>query len=232
MEPVQSVCGWAFSSEGRPWVAHRVCPMPSGPSSGRSRSAASRLRRRPALRRTWSTPSATTATPAESYPRYSSRFSPSRMIPVAHPNRCIRRSRTSCRHLTRSVRLARNAANRATRVPARTASSPLTSNRQNAAAPTSRSRGVAVTQPSRRCGVSPGSRPNPGDLPWLAFRLRAPPMGPALLDDLWPTLHGQRSRGYILRDHDPAPTYASSPIVSGATRLEFVPTKARAPIRL
>ena len=26
--PVQSRCGWAFSSVGRPWVAQRVWPMP------------------------------------------------------------------------------------------------------------------------------------------------------------------------------------------------------------
>ena len=32
--PVQSVCGWAFSSLGRPWVAHLVCPMPTVPSGG------------------------------------------------------------------------------------------------------------------------------------------------------------------------------------------------------
>src|SRR3989304_5016667 len=30
-EPLQSVCGWAFSSEGRPWVAQRVCPSPTLP---------------------------------------------------------------------------------------------------------------------------------------------------------------------------------------------------------
>src|SRR6267143_1105675 len=27
----QSTWGWALASEGRPWVAHRVCPMPSVP---------------------------------------------------------------------------------------------------------------------------------------------------------------------------------------------------------
>ena len=28
-------CGWAFSSDGRPCVAQRVCPMPVQPASGR-----------------------------------------------------------------------------------------------------------------------------------------------------------------------------------------------------
>src|SRR5450755_1847603 len=31
MRPVQSWCGWAFSSDGRPWVAQRVWPMPTVP---------------------------------------------------------------------------------------------------------------------------------------------------------------------------------------------------------
>jgi hypothetical protein len=66
MDPVQSVWGWAFSSEGLPWVAQRVWPIPTGPSIGRSRRILSRFRILPALRRTWSTPSAMTATPAES----------------------------------------------------------------------------------------------------------------------------------------------------------------------
>ena len=34
MRPVQSRCGWAFSSVGRPCVAQRVWPMPYSPSSG------------------------------------------------------------------------------------------------------------------------------------------------------------------------------------------------------
>ena len=33
-EPEQSVCGCAFSSDGRPWVAQRVWPMPSVPATG------------------------------------------------------------------------------------------------------------------------------------------------------------------------------------------------------
>ena len=34
IRPVQSRCGWAFSSVGRPCVAQRVWPMPYSPSSG------------------------------------------------------------------------------------------------------------------------------------------------------------------------------------------------------
>ena len=34
MRPVQSTWGWALVTEGRPWVAHRVCPMPVTPSVG------------------------------------------------------------------------------------------------------------------------------------------------------------------------------------------------------
>ncbi len=32
--PLQSTWGWAFSSVGRPWVAHRVWPMPAVTSPG------------------------------------------------------------------------------------------------------------------------------------------------------------------------------------------------------
>ena len=75
-------CGWAFASVGPPWVAHRVCPMPvvpsgSGWSTRSSRSTASL----PAFLRIPSSPSAPiTATPAESYPRYSSRDNPARRM--------------------------------------------------------------------------------------------------------------------------------------------------------
>ena len=64
--PWQSVWGWAFSSDGRPWVAQRVWPMPSEPVSGRSPRTASSILIRPAARRTWSVPSWSTAMPAES----------------------------------------------------------------------------------------------------------------------------------------------------------------------
>ena len=65
-EPSQSVCGWAFSSEGRPCVAQRVWPMPSEPASGLLPQDASSILSLPAARRTWSVPSLSTAMPAES----------------------------------------------------------------------------------------------------------------------------------------------------------------------
>ena len=65
--PPQSVCGCAFGSVGGPWVAHRVCPMPTWPrSGGLLASASTRLASLPARFSDASTPSATTATPAES----------------------------------------------------------------------------------------------------------------------------------------------------------------------
>src|SRR5215203_1263744 len=79
--PEQSRWGWALRSVGCPWVAHRVCPIPLNPdrasSLPRACSSASSF---PALRTTWSSPPSSTATPAESYPRYSSRRSPSSRI--------------------------------------------------------------------------------------------------------------------------------------------------------
>ena len=63
---VQSRCGWAFSSVGRPCVAQRVWPMPYSPSSGCFASTSSRLESLPALRRISSSPLRTTAMPAES----------------------------------------------------------------------------------------------------------------------------------------------------------------------
>src|SRR5438309_3390176 len=57
--------------------------MPTVPLTGRSRRIASSALIRPGARRTWSPSPSRTATPAESYPRYSSRFSPSRIRPTA-----------------------------------------------------------------------------------------------------------------------------------------------------
>ncbi len=34
--PVQSVCGWAFTLDGAPWVAHRVWASPVVPAMGGS----------------------------------------------------------------------------------------------------------------------------------------------------------------------------------------------------
>ena len=64
--PEPSVWGCAFSSVGRPWVAHRVWPMPMLPRSGRSRRSPSSTLIRPAARRIWRPSAPTTATPAES----------------------------------------------------------------------------------------------------------------------------------------------------------------------
>src|SRR5579862_630377 len=77
MSPVQSRCGCAFSSVGRPCVAQRVWPMPNWPSSGCLTSASSSFESLPALRLMSRWPLRMTATPAESYPRYSSFRNPS-----------------------------------------------------------------------------------------------------------------------------------------------------------
>jgi hypothetical protein len=64
--PDPSVCGCAFSSVGRPWVAQRVCPSPMEPSMGRSRRMPSRFLMRPAARRICRPSGPITAAPAES----------------------------------------------------------------------------------------------------------------------------------------------------------------------
>ena len=64
--PVQSRCGWAFSSVGRPCVAQRVWPRPKAPSIGSALMASSSRESLPALRRSSISPSRTTAMPAES----------------------------------------------------------------------------------------------------------------------------------------------------------------------
>jgi len=67
MRPVVSRWGWAFSSDGRPCVAQRVCPSPHDPFSGLAASLSIRFRSFPSLRDTWIEPSSpSTATPAES----------------------------------------------------------------------------------------------------------------------------------------------------------------------
>ena len=64
--PVQSRCGCAFSSVGRPCVAHRVCPRPQLPVMGLPASTSSSRASLPALRRTSRRPLSIKATPAES----------------------------------------------------------------------------------------------------------------------------------------------------------------------
>lgn len=80
IRPEQSACGCAFASRTTPCVAHRVCPMPTPVSASPERAATS-VRRSPTrdTDRMVSVPpwAVRTAMPAESYPRYSSRSSPS-----------------------------------------------------------------------------------------------------------------------------------------------------------
>ena len=66
MRPVQSRCGWAFSSVGRPCVAQRVWPMPYSPSSGLHRQHLFEPRELAGAAPQLDAPSRTTATPAES----------------------------------------------------------------------------------------------------------------------------------------------------------------------
>ena len=58
-------CGWAFSSDGRPCVAQRVCPMPQVPRGISRRNFSSRFFSFPFARTTISD-SSSSATPAES----------------------------------------------------------------------------------------------------------------------------------------------------------------------
>ena len=64
--PLQSVCGWAFNSVGRPWVAHRVCPMPVRPGEGLPASFWTRLPSFPGDRWIVKSPLESVAIPAES----------------------------------------------------------------------------------------------------------------------------------------------------------------------
>src|ERR1019366_1434279 len=72
-----ALCGCALSSDGRPCVAHRVCPIPMWPCMGESASRWRRFSSLPFARRISSLLSTKVAMPAESYPRYSRRPSPS-----------------------------------------------------------------------------------------------------------------------------------------------------------
>ena len=65
--PSSLTCGCALASVGPPWVAQRVWPMPIVDcGSGSVPSSVSRLASLPAFLRESSSPSDTTATPAES----------------------------------------------------------------------------------------------------------------------------------------------------------------------
>ena len=65
IEPSALTCGWALASVGAPWVAHRVCPMPSLPP-GRFGSTASSWASLPAALCTRTAPPETRPMPAES----------------------------------------------------------------------------------------------------------------------------------------------------------------------
>jgi hypothetical protein len=82
IRPSSEVCGCALSWVAGPCVAHRVCPIPTFPPS-RFGSVAVRSRTRPTVRCTCAPAPPSTAMPAESYPRYSSRVSPSTRIGAA-----------------------------------------------------------------------------------------------------------------------------------------------------
>src|SRR3990172_6615394 len=77
MSPQQSRCGCAFSSVGFPCVAHRVWPMPVVPAGYAPSSPLRGAESFPAVFAISIAPPSTTAIPALSYPRYSSRCSPS-----------------------------------------------------------------------------------------------------------------------------------------------------------
>ena len=64
--PEQSAWGWALASDGRPWVAHRVWPMPVVAAAGASPTAATSSASFPGRRRIQTWPPFTSATPAES----------------------------------------------------------------------------------------------------------------------------------------------------------------------
>src|ERR1700723_1492000 len=76
--PSCETCGWALRSLGTPWVAQRVWAMPTLPRVGCCSMASSRARTLPTARKRVRPPEPlSTARPAESYPRYSKRRSPS-----------------------------------------------------------------------------------------------------------------------------------------------------------
>ncbi len=64
--PEQSVWGWAFNSVGRPWVAHRVWPMPVAPGDAEPFSFSTRFPSLPGVRWIVKPPFESVAMPAES----------------------------------------------------------------------------------------------------------------------------------------------------------------------
>ena len=64
--PVASQWGWALRSDGTPWVAQRVWPIPARPRSGASSRRATSRSSLPSAFETATPPLWATATPAES----------------------------------------------------------------------------------------------------------------------------------------------------------------------
>ncbi len=81
--PSSVVWGWALGSVGAPWVAQRVWPTPKGPSRPVPLRASAKAESFPERFTTFSPSGVRTATPAESYPRYSSLLRPSKRTSVA-----------------------------------------------------------------------------------------------------------------------------------------------------
>lgn len=81
--PSSVVWGWAFGSVGAPWVAQRVWPMPKAPWRGVFPTASARAESFPERFTTLRPSGVRTAMPAESYPLYSRRRSPSKSTSVA-----------------------------------------------------------------------------------------------------------------------------------------------------
>src|SRR4051812_20975776 len=78
--PLPATCGWALASVAGPWVAHRVWLIPTVPGAGCPARKLVRSPTRPARLRRCSRSPVRVASPALSYPRYSSRLSPSTRI--------------------------------------------------------------------------------------------------------------------------------------------------------
>ena len=66
MRPLQSLCGWALATLGRPCVAQRVCPRPTTAADSLSAAAAISASRLPTERTTAMPSPSSRASPAES----------------------------------------------------------------------------------------------------------------------------------------------------------------------
>ena len=75
--------GWEFTSDGSPWVAHLVCPIPNPPNIGDFSKSSASIANLPLNFLISNSFPVLTATPAESYPLYSNLESPSTKTSVA-----------------------------------------------------------------------------------------------------------------------------------------------------